>query len=299
LLKKSLRNVKGLLVFSGLALNTIVWFVPLVAGALLRLLLPFAAPRRTLTRWLMRLAENWVSVNAAIFAAVNDTTWELRGFDDLSRDDWYLVIVNHQTWVDIVVLQTVMNRRIPLLKFFIKKQLFWFPFLGIAFWALDMPFMQRHSKSYLARHPEAKGGDFEATRRACRKFRYAPTSVINFLEGTRFSEAKRARRGSPYRNLLPPRAGGIALALTSMGEMFSAILDVTIVYPRGVTQFWALVCGELEHVIVEIRRRPVEPWLVRGNYVEDREYRRRVHQWLRELWQDKDRRIEELRAGRS
>jgi len=288
-----------LLAFAVLTLNTIFWVLPLLVLAVVKLAIPVPALRRSLSNLLMHVAENWISVNAFVFRTVNRTTWELCGFESLSKEAWYLVIVNHQTWVDIVVLQTVMNRRIPLLKFFIKKQLFWFPFLGIAFWALDMPFMQRHSKSYLARHPEAKGGDFEATRRACRKFRYAPTSVINFLEGTRFSEAKRARRGSPYRNLLPPRAGGIALALTSMGEMFSAILDVTIVYPRGVTQFWALVCGELEHVIVEIRRRPVEPWLVRGNYVEDREYRRRVHQWLRELWQDKDRRIEELRAGRS
>jgi 1-acyl-sn-glycerol-3-phosphate acyltransferase len=270
--------------------------VPLLAVALLRLLLPVAPLRRVLTRWLMHIAENWVSVNALIFGSVNDVKWDLRGFDQLSSKEWYLAMVNHQTWVDIIVLQTVLNRRIPLLKFFIKKQLFWFPLLGLAFWALDMPFMQRHPKSYLAKHPEKKGSDFEATRRACRKFRYAPTSVINFLEGTRFSEEKRQKRGSPFRNLLPPRAGGMALALSSMGDMFTAILDITIVYPNRTTRFWELACGELEYVVVDIRRRPVDDWMVSGDYVNDREHRRRVHQWLRRTWEEKDRRIDELRA---
>lgn len=296
LLNRALRNARGLLVFSGLTLNTIFWFVPLIALAVVRRLLPFAAARRTLSRWQMAFGEHWVGVNAAIFGLVNDARWEFHGFDALERDEWYLVLVNHQSWVDIVVLQTALNRRIPMLKFFIKKELFWFPFLGLGFWALDMPFMQRPSKSYLARHPEKKGSDLDATRRACRKFRYTPTSVINFVEGTRFSEAKREQRGSPFSNLLPPRAGGIAQSLSSMGELFAAILDVTVVYPRRIIGFWELVCGGLEHVVIDIRRRPIEDWLLGGDYVSDREHRRRIHQWLRDIWLEKDRRIDDLRA---
>jgi 1-acyl-sn-glycerol-3-phosphate acyltransferase len=259
-----------------------------------KLLLPGAHARRLISRWLMRIAESWIGVNARILALVNSTCWDLRGFDKLSPDEWYLIIVNHQTWVDIVVLQSTLNRRIPLLKFFIKQQLVWFPFLGAAFWALDMPFMHRHSKSYLAKHPDAKGSDLTATRLACEKFRSSPTSVINFLEGTRFSEAKRQKRGSPFRNLLPPRAGGVALALSSMGEMFTAILDITIVYPENVSKFWDMVCGELEHVVIDIRRRPVEEWMVSGDYVNDRDHRRRMHQWLSEVWREKDDHIDSL-----
>lgn len=285
------------MVFSGLALNTIFWVVPLLLLALIKLVLPFAAARRAMTRLLMKFGENWISVNAFILGLVNNMRWEVRGLEGLSRHEWYLVVVNHQTWVDIIVLQTVLNRRIPLLKFFIKKQLFWFPFLGLAFWALDMPFMQRHSKSYLAKHPEQKDRDLDATRNACEKFRHVPTAVINFLEGTRFTEEKRLRRGSPFRNLLQPRAGGIALALSSMGEMFTSILDITIVY-RGnqAAKFWDLVCGDLDHLVVEIGRRPVEEWMISGDYVSDREHRRRMHQWLRNAWQEKDDRIDEIRA---
>lgn len=263
--------------------------------ALIKLLLPVAGARRIISRLLMRIAENWISCNALVFGFVNDVRWDVQGLDELDRESWYLVIVNHQSWVDIVVLQTLFNRRIPLLKFFIKKQLIWFPFLGLAFWALDMPLMQRHSKSYLARHPEKKGSDLVATRRACEKFRHTPTSVINFIEGTRFSEEKRRRRNSPYRHLLQPRAGGLALALSTMGDMFSAILDVTVVYPAGAPRFWQLVCGELREVVVRVRHRDVEQWMLEGDYIDDREHRRRFHQWLGEIWTEKDQEIADLK----
>ena len=278
-----------------LILNTIIWFLPLILFAIVKLA-PIAPVRRVLSRRIMRTGENWVAMNARIFGSVNATRWDIRGLEGLSRDDWYLIIVNHQTWTDIIVLQTILNRRIPFLKFFIKQQLIWFPVLGVAWWAMDMPFMKRHSKSYLARHPEKKGADLEATRRACRKFRDTPTSVINFIEGTRATAEKRARRRSPFEHLLPPRAGGIALALSSMGNMFDAILDITIVYPSGPTKFWDMVCGELDHVIVEISRRPVEQWMLSGDYEGDREYRREFHRWLTGIWQEKDARISALQA---
>lgn len=276
-------------------MHTVFWFVPLMVLALIKLLLPVAGARRIISRLLMRIAENWISCNALVFGFVNDVRWDVQGLDELDRESWYLVIVNHQSWVDIVVLQTLFNRRIPLLKFFIKKQLIWFPFLGLAFWALDMPLMQRHSKSYLARHPEKKGSDLVATRRACEKFRHTPTSVINFIEGTRFSEEKRRRRNSPYRHLLQPRAGGLALALSTMGDMFSAILDVTVVYPAGAPRFWQLVCGELREVVVRVRHRDVEQWMLEGDYIDDREHRRRFHQWLGEIWTEKDQEIADLK----
>ena len=262
--------------------------------AFLKFLIPVTAFRKLTTDWIMGVGEYWVACNSFIFSIGTNTKWDIRGVDNLSKDDWYLLIPNHQTWVDIVVLQTALNRRIPFLKFFIKQQLIWFPFLGLAWWAMDMPFMKRYSKSYLAAHPEKKGKDLEATKIACEKFRDTPTSVINFVEGTRFTEEKKARRASTFEHLLPPRAGGVALALSSMGEMFDAILDVTIVYPRGRQQFWAMICGEFEHVIIDIVKRPVDDWLHQGDYQNDREFRRDFHQWMTQIWEEKDQKISEL-----
>jgi 1-acyl-sn-glycerol-3-phosphate acyltransferase len=291
---KILRNLRGLAVFSAITVNTVIWFLPILLFAVVKLLLPVGAVRRLLTRWIMAMGECWVSGNTVILGFRRLDRADVRGIEGLSRENWYLVIANHQTWVDIIVLQIVLNRRVPFLKFFIKQQLIWFPLLGIAWWAMDMPFMKRHSKSYLAKHPEMKGRDFEATRIACRKFQNTPTSVINFIEGTRFSAEKKIRRNSSFEHLLPPRAGGVALALTSMGGMFDCILDVTFVYPNGVAQFWDLCCGQFDGVIIDIRRRPVEAWMVEGDYEHDREFRSRFHRWLTQIWQDKDARIESL-----
>lgn len=296
LLTKTIRNLRGLLIFSGSTVNTIFWFIPLIVLAFLKLLIPVQPVRNVLTRMIMAIGEIWVNINAFLFSLVNNTTWDVRGDDGLSRDKWYFVIANHQTWLDIVALQTIFSGRIPFLKFFIKQQLIWFPFLGVAWWAMDMPFMKRYSKSYLAKHPQKKGKDLEATRRSCGKFRHTPTTVINFVEGTRFTEDKKLRRASLFRNLLPPRAGGVALALNSMGDMFDSILDITLVYPRSPPNFWDMMCGDFEHVIIDIQKRPVEAWILAGDYQADREYRRRFHQWLTVNWEEKDRRIDEIKS---
>lgn len=283
--------------FGACTISTVFWVIPLTVLAVLKLIVPLAGFREIMTRWIMVIGEIWVSFNALVFRLVNETQWDVRGLDDLQRDKWYLVIANHQTWIDIVALQTVLNRRIPLLKFFLKQELIWFPFLGIAWWGMDMPFMKRYSKSFLAKNPHKRGKDLEATRKACEKFRYTPTSVINFIEGTRFTEEKRRKRASPFQNLLPPRAGGLALALETMGSMFNEILDITIVYPGGPPKFWAMCYGDFERVVIDIRKRPVEPWILEGDYVNDRNFRSRFHKWLTDIWHDKDQRIGAIREA--
>ena len=293
-MKDFFRNLRGVIVFGVLSVNTIFWFTPLFVLAIIKLLVPVPPLRRGITRVLMWIGEQWVSVNTLVLAGSGARQWTADGLEDLSRDKWYLVLSNHQTWVDIVVLQAIFNRRIPFLKFFIKQELIWFPLLGIAWWAMDMPFMKRYSQSYLARHPEKRGADLEATRRACQKFRHTPTSVINFIEGTRFSEEKRIRRESQFRHLLPPRAGGIAIALSSMGELFDAVLDVTLYYPDGPPTFWGMVCGDQVRVTASVRQLPVDSAVIKGDYASDREFRRDVHRWIGDIWRQKDEHLESL-----
>jgi hypothetical protein len=79
-----------------------------------------------------------------------------------------------------------------------------------------------------------------------------------------------------------------------MGSIFDCILDVTIVYSQGIAQFWGLCCGEFDGVVVEIKKRPVEEWMIDGDYENDREYRSRFHKWLTQVWQEKDERIAKL-----
>ena len=286
--KAFLKNFRGVVFFAGLTVNTIFWFVPILLLAPVKLVIPVPALRGAITRVLMAIGENWVSINSVILKFSGKVKIESSGVEGLRRDGWYLVIANHQTWVDIMVLQTVFNRRMPFLKFFIKQELIWFPLLGIAWWAMDMPFMKRYSPSFLAKNPHMKGKDLETTRRACEKFCDTPTSVLNFIEGTRFSEEKRDARKSPFENLLQPRAGGLAIALSSMGELFESVVDVTLTYPVHATSFWDMCCGADVHVIVDVRERKLERWLVDGNYEGDREFRKKLHVWLSEVWIEKD-----------
>ena len=287
-MKAFIRNLRGVAYFAVLTINTIFWFVPIFILAIVKLLLPIPVIRKAITRTLMAIGENWVSINWLFMRAVGTVQLETRGLEGLRRDGWYLVIANHQTWVDIVILQAAFNRKMPFLKFFIKQELIWFPLLGIAWWAMDMPFMRRFSREYLAKHPEMKGKDLEATRQACEKFERIPTSIINFVEGTRVTPAKQRERESPYQYLLPPRAGGIAFVLGAMGGTLHDLLDVTIVYPDGAPSMWDLCCGQLQRVVVRISGQQIEPWLLHGDYQNDDGFRLRFQQWLAQMWAQKD-----------
>jgi 1-acyl-sn-glycerol-3-phosphate acyltransferase len=293
-------SLRGTLTMALIVLNLLFWAVPLYLVAFLKLL-PVQSLRIRCDRALVHIARNWISGNNLVFRLTQDIHWDVEGVDALTRRDWYLVVCNHQSWVDILVLQCVFNRRIPFLKFFLKKQLIWVPVLGFAWWALDFPFMQRHSREYLERHPEARGQDLEATRRACEHFSRRPTSVMNFVEGTRFRPDKHAAQQSPYRHLLQPRAGGVAFVLGAMGDILHRILDVTIVYPGGAPTLWDLCCGRVREVRVRVTQREIPAWIRSADYLQDAEFRSRFQAWLGELWSEKDGQIEAMlmTGGRS
>jgi 1-acyl-sn-glycerol-3-phosphate acyltransferase len=217
--------------------------------------------------------------------------WDIRGLEGLSMNEWYLVISNHQTWVDIVVLQKVFNYRIPFLKFFLKKELIWIPLLGVAWWALDFPFMKRYTASFLKKHPHLKGKDIEITRKACEKFKNTPVSIMNFVEGTRFTPEKHNRQNSPFKHLLKPKAGGVGFVLTAMGEHLHRIVNVTIIYPEGDTGFWSFLCGRIHEIQVRIQTLPLTKDLL-GDYIKNEAYQARFQAWLNELWREKDRIME-------
>jgi 1-acyl-sn-glycerol-3-phosphate acyltransferase len=276
-----LATLKGVLASLTLALNCVVGATAMVPFALAKLVLPFAAVRRVTDRALNAIATGWIAVNNAWMRAVGRTRWDVQGLEGLDPQGWYLVASNHQSWVDILVLQKVFTRRVPLLKFFLKRELIYVPVIGLAWWALDFPFMQRKGTG-------AGPKDLARARRACEKFRVVPTSVINFLEGTRFTPAKHDAQNSPYRHLLKPKVGGIATALTTLGAQFHRMLDVTIVYPDGPPTFWALMTGRVRMVTVRVRQREIPAELLAGDYAGDKAFRAQMQAWVNALWAEKD-----------
>ncbi|CRI59530.1 MULTISPECIES: acyltransferase [Pseudomonas] len=290
------RLLTGILTLTLLLLNTLVLIGPLLVFALLKLVLP-GRGRDYASAAVMWIAETWSEIDKAIFALCIPTQWDIRGVDTLRQDTSYLCVSNHQTWVDIPALIESLNRRVPFFKFFLKKELIWVPLLGLAWWGLDYPFMKRYSKAFLDKHPELKGKDLEITKAACELFKRQPVTVVNYLEGTRFTEAKRAEQQSPYRHLLKPKAGGVAFVLAALGEQLDALLDVTIVYPGDKAPgFWDLLNGSISRVIIDIRVRELDPALCEGDYENDPAFRQTVQAWVNQLWLDKDQRIAQLRA---
>jgi 1-acyl-sn-glycerol-3-phosphate acyltransferase len=277
-----------------LTVNVLVWVPTLLVFALPKFLLPIPSLRKALNRILHWIGEIWIAGNSGWMRLTQKTQWDVQGLEGLNYHGWYLVVSNHQTWVDILVMQHLLNRRIPLLKFFIKRELIKVPFMGAAWWALDYPFLYRHSSEYLEKHPEQRGKDYEATRRACEKFATISTSVMNFLEGTRFTGAKHARQQSEYKHLLRPKAGGLALALNALGDKFHSLLDMTIVYPDGIPTFWEFLCGRVKRIIVRMRTIEIPPQLMHGNYEGDPAFRDAMQKWVQQLWMEKDQQIQTL-----
>ncbi|BDB24043.1 acyltransferase [Cupriavidus sp. P-10] len=291
--------ITGIVSWIVLVASTLFWCALLFPLALLKLALPFAAVRRRIDPMLNGIATAWISCTSGWFARIQQAPWDIQGNTGLRYADWYLVNCNHQSWADIFVLQRALNRRIPLLKFFLKQQLIYVPVIGLAWWALDFPFMKRHGKAELRRNPALRRQDQETARRACEKFSLVPTSVMVFAEGTRFTEAKRAAQASPYRHLLKPKAGGLAVALNAMGTRFRSMIDVTIAYPDGVPSFWDLACGRAGMVVVRMHQLPVPPSFCEADYATNKAFRTEFHHWLAQQWQDKDDEIEDLTTGRA
>ena len=284
-------------VFLLIALSTIVHVVPLLAVALAKALLPSDRLRRASNPLLTGIAESWIGFNGWLVDRFTPTQVRVEMDATLDVDGHYLMLANHQSWVDIIAMQKVFNRRIPLMRFFLKRQLFWVPLLGVAWWALDFPFMGRYTKKQIAKRPELAGRDIEATRRACEKFRSIPISIVNFVEGTRFTPEKHARQGSDYRHLLRPKSGGVAFVLDAMGQGLHAILDVTIAYPGGRPTLADLLAGRIREIRMHVRQRPIPAELLGGDYQNDRAFRVRFQHWMNGLWHEKDAQVERLLAG--
>ena len=189
------------------------------------------------------------------------------------------------------------RKHIPMNKYFLKQQLAWVPFLGLACWALDMPFMKRYSRAYLLRHPERRGKDVETTRRSCEKFRLHPTTIVNFVEGSRFTQEKHLQTHSTFQNLLPPKAAGIAMALNVLGKQFDKLLNVTLCYPDNNRQpFFDMLSGKLTRIVVHVDLQPISDEL-HGDYINDKSFKRHFQQWLNSLWQEKDRLLTSLMSS--
>jgi 1-acyl-sn-glycerol-3-phosphate acyltransferase len=271
-----------------LVINTLLWGLVLYIFAFFKLLSPEGPVKRFFGMRVAWVASTWFDCNLLIMWLCVPVTWNVEMPDTLSNKKNYLVTCNHQSWVDIVALFYAMNGKVPFFRFFLKEELRKIPVLGHAWMALDYPFMKRYSKAQIEANPELAGKDIEATKLACEKYQGIPVTVVNFMEGTRFKADVHQKQQSPYQNLLKPKAGGISFVMSSMGEQIGSLLNVTILYPRGVQEIWPFFCGQLREITVIVHEQPLPPEMSAGDYGNDPEFRTKFQGWVTQLWEEKD-----------
>jgi 1-acyl-sn-glycerol-3-phosphate acyltransferase len=273
--------LKGILPFLCIVANLCFWLVPLIFLTLLKSIVP-ARRFQDLLSWLMA----WIWTLAVwcddpILFRIIGIRLEVEGLAKKYPEKFYLIIANHQSWNDILILQHLFNRKAPVLKFLVKRELIYLPIVGLICWAYDYPFLMRRSikdfKSPRGRSP----WDSRRLEKALEKFSRYPASVVNMAEGTRFTQEKARIHNSPYKHLLKPRAGGLATILGLLGNRISAILDVTIVYDCPNPSFWSFLCGKCSKVIVRVKEHAPKEI----SRVSDFDA---LAEWLNGVWEKKD-----------
>lgn len=264
--------------------NTVLWGLLILLFGLLKLVLNV----RMVTLLLNWSYRNWCQGNAMALNLGCERI-EVNIGDNVSNQGWYLLISNHLSWLDIVVLSAL--GKLPAPKFFLKDELKYVPIIGSGAWALGMPFMKRATKAQIAKNPKLKGMDVARTKASCIAFKDSPTTIINFVEGTRFTKTKHVKQGSPFRHLLKPKAGGVAFALEVLSEQLDGLLNTSLIYDTPDSHiFRSFMLGRLKGIVVDIELHDMKT-IPQGNYQEDKAYRIKFQQFMNTLWQEKDAKI--------
>lgn len=287
LLKKYRGEIHAIIALLFLLTTTTICFVPILFIGLFKLI-PHKQWQTNCTRVIDAISIFWCGINNHYVDKIQKLDCQITGLDNLNPKEWYLVVANHQSWLDIVILHRLLNRKIPVLKFFIKDQLKWIPLLGFSWWAMGCPFMKRYSKEYLAKNPHKKGKDLISTHKAIETFKRTPASIMNFVEGTRFTSSKKELQQSPYNHLLKPKAGGISFIISSMGQQISSLLDVTIVYSEKKHSLWDFLCKRVKSVKINIRKIAIPAEFASEQLINDQQTQNNFKEWLNQQWAEKD-----------
>jgi len=200
---------------------------------------------------------------------------------------------NHQSWADIFILLAAGHKKMPLLKFFMKKELQWIPIIYLVHKTIDMPFLNRHSQKQIQANPELKKLDYENAEIAAKRFSRNPSTAFSFAEGTRFTDEKHLAQASPYKNFLIPKIGALAIALKGMPQV-NELIDFTVIYSSEKRSAWDFLCGEMSQAKVYAKAYEIPNTLKGKNFDQEEEYRQEFKNFINKIWKEKQERYTEL-----
>jgi len=281
--------LRGVLLFSVLFTVTIPVFLLFLLFGLPILLLPSPA-RIALRGPQIACGRLWIFLSTQIIRLFGIAPPRVEGGAMLDPQGQYLLLCNHASWTDIVVLLQLFGARMPFPRFLAKREMLWIPLIGIAIWMLDFPLLRR---GRTGDSPERSARDRAAVARGCTRLGSGAFTLVIFPEGTRFTPAKHAAQQSPFCHLLRPRAGGVGVALEHLAGRLDGVVDVTIGYVDASLTYLDYLGGRGGPVRARVEILPV-PDVVQGEREEER--RQRLQEWLNALWQCKDGQLAAWRA---
>ena len=287
-------TVIGILTFFLILIELIIGFGTLTLINIPRIIIPFKFFKIFLAKVSNQIGDITVYGLKLIMLLMHGNTIQVINEQKFDSNTWYMAMSNHQSWADIFVLLVTANHRIPLLKFFMKKELWWIPFIFLANQTLNMPFVNRHSKAAIEKDPSLRTKDYENTLKSCKRFLRSPSTIFSYAEGTRFTKEKHKLQESPYQNLLIPKIGGMATALSAMPKI-NTLIDYTLVYKSDKRSAWNFLTGEMSEVKVLVTKHNIPENLKDRNYSEDQKYREDFKNWIESIWDQKDKDIENLK----
>lgn len=284
MLKKLIASVKVSIGYLLLGLNTLFILILFFPAAMAKRATNNRAVSRAALLWLHKVGKLWIEINYLIVKLLARIKWDVEGLNtvaNLPKDKWYLIIANHQSWNDVLVLQFLLNRKLPFQKYLVKENMRKFPVMGFVWDSIDCPFLKRESGG---------GEDINIIKEKCKKFKLAPATIATFIEGTRFTWDKHKQQASPYLNLLKPKAGGIAAILEELHKEIKGIIDVSLCYTPRKLSFWDLFAGNINKITAKINYIDIPQWLLEKyhNNISYDNYKDEFHEWLNDIWVAKD-----------
>ena len=237
------------------------------------------------------LAEIYLFFNSKIQDLMHNPKYRVYGEEKLQRNIWQFTTINHLSWADIFLFIYFTNFKQSVPRIFMKSQLWWLPLTWAANIGLAMPYVVRRSKEVIMKNPELIKTDKKATIRACKAYKIMPTNVAGFIEGTRIDKEKYANSKSKFKNLMPPKIGGMGYTLEVM-PYIDHLTDVTLVYKSNKRDFWNFLCGDMNEASVTINTYKIPEELRGVDYSNNDELRLKLKTFLEEIWAKKDEIIE-------
>lgn len=245
--------------------NLLIGFCVLVPIAIVSLLLPFEFVSRAcfflvkhLYRWCVWVDSFWMQQVVGIKLSVDG---------EANTHPAPVVICNHQSWFDIPLIQDVISKDGPMIKFLIKQELAWVPIIGWICLVLDFPRLNR------SKQIGDRKADFSIIEKTT-KSHGKQGALLIFPEGTRYTANKHLSQASPYQHLLKPKAGGMKI-IKKNTDPATPLIDITINYGEKQPHIWRCLHGNPRHIHINIEHFT----LAQLDNVEE---------WLNQRWQEKD-----------